>query len=420
MRLKLDEILVNPYRDLKRNPLDPRTVYRLKRSINSTGFWDNIVIRKNAEGKYEQAYGHHRVEAARQAGIKEADFIVKKLTDQQMIQVLHDDNDEAYRFRVASLFESVRAVVHALALGKLGGPKIAKDARKSILRYAPSFVPGREPSGESPLRPYTAEFVASHLDELDDSGKPSKSVRAVINALHLIEIGQLNEKSLLSLPLDSVNGGLIQIVQATFGRLIEESKHAAVIKAQVEREHNTKTTIAQQQIENTQKRATKVKAEETKEIKKPTLEEPPISYAEKLRESKEKAKKNSAIIQVEGPKVNAALAAKATLDPAEVAKNNAANLLRQRIDAMVKARLDLLAISNKEVLVKELEYLQRTVIDTTQRMRIRNALAEVSSFFDEQSQRFIGKPPRQSAKDMLAEQYKKEESKRRQTNDHFS
>lgn len=416
MKLKFSDILPNPYRDLKSNPLDPRTVTRLRRSINATGFWDNCVVRKHPtlKGKYEQAYGHNRKEAALLEGIKEADFIVKVLTDEQMIQIMHDDNDEAYKFKTASLFESVRAVVNALAAGKIGPFKIPKDTPKSKIRYAPSFVPGKEPSSDSDIRPYTVMDVARLLHETKDNGTQATSaIKAVVNALHLIEIGQLKEASLLGLPLDSPMNGLIQTVQATYSRLADEEQRAKVMQEQMKREQERKSEAQKAQIASTQKRMTKVRAEETKDVKKPTLADPGPSLDAKLATKKEQAKQNAANIATKGPELEAKLATKVTVDPKEVERNNAANSLRQRIDAMVKARLDLLAITNKEVLSNELAYLWKNVQDTIQRKRIFDALNNVSTYFDEWARRFPGKPPRQSAKDMLSEEYKKEEAKRR-------
>ena len=64
MILKLKDILPNPFRDLRANPLIEDKIVELVGSIHLTGFWDNVVVRKNADGKYELAYGHHRLAAA--------------------------------------------------------------------------------------------------------------------------------------------------------------------------------------------------------------------------------------------------------------------------------------------------------------------------------------------------------------------
>src|ERR1035437_10086747 len=111
MKLKFKDVLPNPYRDLKGNPLLKEKIAELVASINTTGFWDNVVVRKNKAGKYELAYGHHRVQAAIEAGLESADFIVKVFTNAQMIQVMDGENRETYASSPASVNESVKAVV---------------------------------------------------------------------------------------------------------------------------------------------------------------------------------------------------------------------------------------------------------------------------------------------------------------------
>ena len=142
MILKLKDILPNPYRDTVANPLIEEKIMELVGSINLTGFWDNVVVRKNVDGKYECAYGHHRVAAAIRAGLTEADFIVKKLDDATMIQIMDNENRETYGSTTASIMESVKAIVKALATGDIPAFEISEKTKKETIRYAPSFVPG--------------------------------------------------------------------------------------------------------------------------------------------------------------------------------------------------------------------------------------------------------------------------------------
>jgi chemotaxis protein histidine kinase CheA len=148
MKLKLKDILPNPYRDLLRNPLKKDKLQELESSINDTGFWDNVVVRKNAEGKYELAYGHHRWQAAINAGFTEADFIVKKLDDALMLKIMDNENRETYGADLMSVMESIEGVVKALAAGKVGPFAQKEKTKDSSLIYAPSFVPGKVPSSQ--------------------------------------------------------------------------------------------------------------------------------------------------------------------------------------------------------------------------------------------------------------------------------
>ena len=138
MKLKLEDILPNPFRDLKSNPLIEEKIEELVGSIHLTGYWENCVARKNAEGKYELAYGHHRLAAAISAGLIEADFIVRTLDDATMIQIMDSENRETYGSTPLSLIESVKAVVSSLAKGTIKPFVIDEKVRKDTIRLEES------------------------------------------------------------------------------------------------------------------------------------------------------------------------------------------------------------------------------------------------------------------------------------------
>jgi len=193
VKTKLADIRPNPFRNFDRNPLNPQKIDSLKASIHETGFWDNVVIRV-VKGEKQAAYGHHRLKAALEAGIVEADLIVRDLTDAQMIQVMDDDNNEVYSPNdLRPLAESIEAVVSALDKSLIPAFKHAKDIPHSALIYAPSFIPGKVPSGQYPEGAfYTMQDIACFLPNrtFKDRGKryPKDSVKAVFKVLRNIEL----------------------------------------------------------------------------------------------------------------------------------------------------------------------------------------------------------------------------------------
>ena len=60
MKVKIKDLKPNPFRDMKNYPINQEKIQSLTNSINETGFWDNILARKN-NGNIEIAYGHHRL-----------------------------------------------------------------------------------------------------------------------------------------------------------------------------------------------------------------------------------------------------------------------------------------------------------------------------------------------------------------------
>jgi hypothetical protein len=201
MRVKLENILPNPFRDLERNPLVPIKIEELRASIRQTGYWDNVVVRQRKDGKFELAYGHHRLEAAKLEGITEADFIVKDFDDATMIKVMSAENNDAYGYTILSLIEVVRAAVNALADGRIPTFEIPKDTKKEYIRYAPSFSSGgKAPAANFAARPYTAVALADFLGYTRKDGRgriqADTNIQAALRALELIQEGVYTENTL--------------------------------------------------------------------------------------------------------------------------------------------------------------------------------------------------------------------------------
>jgi hypothetical protein len=244
MKLKFKEILSNPYRDLKSNPLLPEKIDELVASINTTGFWDNVVVRKNAEGNYELAYGHHRIAAAIKVGLVEAEFIVKDLTDALMIQIMDNENREIYASSPAALLESVKAVVRALAEGSIPAFKISPDTKKQYIRYAPSYVPGADVGLNLSHVPYTALNIAEFLGRIrcrtQGIIKADVAITTALEALRLKELGYFKESMLVS---KDRTGEIRPITTSELSKITKEINQNVV--AVQERQGKTQAEIAE-------------------------------------------------------------------------------------------------------------------------------------------------------------------------------
>jgi hypothetical protein len=231
MKLKLKDILPNPFRDLKSNPLIEEKIEELVGSINLTGFWDNVVVRMAS--KPELAYGHHRLAAAIRAGITEADFIVKDLSDAMMIQIMDSENRETYGSTPLSLIESVKAVVQSLAKGTIPAFVVDSKVRKDTIRYAPSFVPG-DVERSSLQMAYTALSIAEFLGRIRSKGDrkmPEDCIVAALNALHLQEAGHFSDDLLVT---KDRTGAMVPITTNELLRITSDIKrdmeHTAVVQ----------------------------------------------------------------------------------------------------------------------------------------------------------------------------------------------
>lgn len=111
MKIKVSQLRPNPFRNTEKYPADPVRVEALKKSINQTGFWDNVVARPaKPSGKgYELAYGYNRLMALKDLGIKEVDIPVKDLSDAIMIQMMASENMDEWRASPGAINEAVAA-----------------------------------------------------------------------------------------------------------------------------------------------------------------------------------------------------------------------------------------------------------------------------------------------------------------------
>lgn len=85
----------NPFRCLSEYPWIENKIEALQRSITDVGFWEGVIVRKKGK-RYQMAFGHHRLEAAKRNGLTMIPVIHRELTDEQMLQFMGRENGEDY------------------------------------------------------------------------------------------------------------------------------------------------------------------------------------------------------------------------------------------------------------------------------------------------------------------------------------
>ena len=419
MKLRFKDVLSNPYRDLKGNPLLEEKLESLVESILLTTYWDNVVCRKNKDGKYELAHGHHRVAAAIRAGLTEGDFIVRDFTDAQMIQSMDLENREVYASRPTSLIESVKAVVHALAEGSIPQFEIPATTPKNEICHAPSFVPGL---GIQDSKPYTAVSIAKFLGRTVASGegdrvKAQRAIVTALNALHLKELGHFPDSLMVS--KDRTGAPRPATEKELYVATSEIKRNVETVK---ERENKTAAEItkireAQLAVQAKAKAdAEKAEAEHKDLLKKEAdarREEnnrKADALAKQIKEKDERAKAKEVNNQIAMAALEEKLAQKKAWES------------EQRIqDAYLPIRRDVESMIGKfETLVSERNSLREDVkalaklkaLRPEDRKRLRTAAAAVGDWFsDWVAAQFAPLP---TAKTELKEMAKKEKSKRKE------
>ena len=416
MRLRLKDILPNPFRDLKANPLVEDKIADLVGSINLTGFWDNVVVRKNAEGKYALAYGHHRLAAAIRAGITEADFIVKNLDDALMIQIMDNENRETYDSTPLSLIESVKAVVKSLAAGTITPFKIDPSTPDRHVCYAPSFVPGKAPSSKLEERRYTAFHVGTFLGRVKNGSTAEPCVVAALNALYLKEKGRFNDSLLVT---KDRTGAKVSITTNELLRITKD------IKRDVQREEvrvaKTKEEVAEADAEQRRVQAEARARQDAEEKKEKELLEK-LAEAEreenakkvkaiqaKLKAEQEAAEEKVVLDKIRISEIDAKVAATKAKAEAQLEVDNYLPTKREAVRILHKLQGE--TSTTKEALAEEVKALVRRNPNQQDREQLRQAAMTMGTWYMEWvAMQFL---PPLSSKKQMAEYRTREAANRR-------
>ena len=149
MKIKVSDLKANPYRRIDQYPIDRAKVEALKISINETGFWDNILVRKSATGGYELAYGHHRLTAIRELEIETIDVPVKPIPDADMLRIMAGENMDVYK-AVPSIINETVQVTKEFIDGELAKYKTWEECNEKAAIFSNLFNSLAEDSGKNP------------------------------------------------------------------------------------------------------------------------------------------------------------------------------------------------------------------------------------------------------------------------------
>ena len=199
MKVKIKDLEPNPFRDIKNYPINSEKIESLAKSINQTGFWDNILARKK-DGKIQIAYGHHRL-VVLQRNFKPdhiIDIPVKDLDDATMIRIMANENDESWAITPGIIDETVR-VTYEYLNSLLSLKKEVKRGQETTFLEGlpvPKYIDSDPKNGYrmSPLAKQISNWLGGNWNE--------KRVYYSLERLGLIEEDVLDKESVESLPTD--------------------------------------------------------------------------------------------------------------------------------------------------------------------------------------------------------------------------
>jgi hypothetical protein len=134
--LPLNKLDKSPHRDFEVYGIRPEHVERLKDSILTDPaqphFWVGIMARPHPEkkGSYQISHGHHRIEAAKAAGLKEIPVDVQDLTDDQMLSIMVHENAIQGGQNIQADADSVLAICKQLWRAAVNPPDNCQEGSK--------------------------------------------------------------------------------------------------------------------------------------------------------------------------------------------------------------------------------------------------------------------------------------------------
>jgi len=117
LNVSIHAIDANPFRCLAEYPWIEPKIEALQRSIADVGFWEGVIVRKVGD-RYQLAFGHHRIEAAKRSDLRSVRLVVRDLTDEQMLQFMGRENGEDYKSDFNIMLNTWDGAVEFAARGK--------------------------------------------------------------------------------------------------------------------------------------------------------------------------------------------------------------------------------------------------------------------------------------------------------------
>ena len=135
MKIDVKNLDPNPFREMDSYPLVEEKLEALRNSIKETKFWRNIVARPNpeTEGRFQIAYGHHRLAVLQELKIKTVNIPVMNLDDPTMLKIMATENLDTWGTLPKVTNKSVLRAKTYLD-GELGKAKSFKTLNETIKR----------------------------------------------------------------------------------------------------------------------------------------------------------------------------------------------------------------------------------------------------------------------------------------------
>jgi ParB-like chromosome segregation protein Spo0J len=178
--IAIRDILPNRYRNIARYHISETKIEALIQSYDNSGFWDGSLQARphpTKTGKYEIAFGHHRIEAAKRANLDTLGLVVAKRSDADMLRMMADENREEFKGDHLVAIETVNATIEAFGRGEIEFEPVPADTPKAHIYNVP-------PGGGTYTCATVARFLGWTKRHDDDAVEPTRACRLAFEAYH--------------------------------------------------------------------------------------------------------------------------------------------------------------------------------------------------------------------------------------------
>lgn len=264
MIVELSKVKPNPFRDFKIDPIYPERVEMLVKSIKQNDFWNGPTGRPIGDGYIELAAGHHRIDAAKLAGVTHADLVVKDYDDEAMVRIYSEENASHRGHSASAQAGSVASAIRIALWQDFWLDKLSSQNRTDQGIGVPRICKILGGSlGERAIKDQLAILKAS--------GDYDRTVDEVITEVEAVRLAELEAAE------------QARIAAEEAARRAEERRQAAATEAERKR------------AEREARRATEASARATAEAERQRKE---AEEAERRRERAEKGKRNEAVFDL--------------------------------------------------------------------------------------------------------------------------
>lgn len=270
--IALRSIVPNRYRHIESYKLSETKLEALIQSYESSGFWDGSIQARphpSKADKFEIAFGHHRVEAAKRAGLTEIGLVLAPRSDADMLRMMADENREEFRSDALVAVETIAAVIEAYERGEieLEEPKKEDAGKREVF-----------PGGKT----YTLTTVARFLGWVKPStGQAINACRQAFDAYR--ERASIKD-ALDTIPSEQRSGVAVETVRMAATAARKAGEQAGLSPAKIRQaEQQAAKTAAHEVRERTGFRAKDLavgigQAEVSRVVTKRVKQGPPVEF----------------------------------------------------------------------------------------------------------------------------------------------